>query len=129
MAVLLLGGVGFSLACSSGDPARGAAERFIDAYYVEIDLPRARDAAIGLARAKVEEQLRLVTGQVALEAASRPTVYYRFVEQQQEPQHDRRGLLYELTLTLGTDQATRRALVTLRREGDAWRVANFQEID
>ena len=119
-----------ALACTSSDPARGAAERFIDAYYVEIDLPRARDEAVGLAQAKVDGQMKLLEGQASPEGGSRPSVHYRFLEQQTEPDRDRRGFVYELTITAdGGDQVKRRALVTVREDAGAWHAANFQELD
>jgi hypothetical protein len=103
----------------------------MDAYYVEIDLPRARDEAVGLARAKVEEQMKLLSGQAVAEAASRPSIHYRFLEQQAaDRERDRRGYLFELTISLdGGNQIQQRALVTVRQEGGGWHAANFQEID
>ena len=120
-----------ALACSKPDPARVAAERFVDAYYVEIDLPRAREEAVGLARAKVDGQIELLAGQGIADAASRPSVHYRFLERQGGgDERDRRGYVYELTITLdGGEQIQRRALVTVREEANAWRAANFQELD
>lgn len=115
--------------CTSDDPARAAAERFVDRYYVEIDLPRARDEAGGLARAKVEREMRLLEGITPPEESARPRVHYRFVEQQ-EPGRDRRGFVYELTISFqGSDQVQRRALVTVGQEEGAWRAVNFQEMD
>lgn len=118
-------------ACRASDPARAAAEQFIDAYYVEIDLPRARDRAVGLARSKVEEQIRLVAGQQAPDASARPTVHYRFVDAQGAGEGgDRRGFVYELAVRIdGGEEITRRVLVTVRDDGGAWHAANFQEMD
>lgn len=115
--------------CSSDDPARAAAERFVDRYYVEIDLARAHDEALGLARAKVEREMKLLEGVQPAEESSRPRVHYRFVEQQ-EPGRDRRGFIYELTISFdGGDQIQRRALVTVGEESGAWHAVNFQEMD
>jgi hypothetical protein len=117
-------------ACSTGDPARTAAERFVDAYYVEIDLPRARDAAVGLARAKVDDEMQLLSGQEGVDAASRPSVHYRFLEgQPAAAERDHRGFLFELTISMGPDSSTRKTLVTVRQDGGQWRAANFQEMD
>ena len=51
------------------DPStpRGTAERFLDAHFVHIDLPAALEFTAGLARHKVEDEIRLVAGQ-AIEA-------------------------------------------------------------
>ncbi|HEY8515224.1 MAG TPA: hypothetical protein VIS07_06910 [Candidatus Binatia bacterium] len=116
--------------CTSDDPARAAAERFIDHYYVEINLRAAHDDAVGLAREKVERSMKLLEGMEPAEDAARPRVHYRFLEQQ-DSNRDRRGFLYELTITFdGGDQTQRRALVTVREEeGGVWRAANFQEFE
>jgi len=116
--------------CTSDDPARAAAERFVDQYYVEIDLPGAREEAVGLARAKVEHELALIEGQPPPEDALRPRIHYRFLEQQDPGSRDRRGFLYELTISFdGGQQLQRRALVTVREDEGAWRAVNFQELD
>jgi len=115
--------------CTSDDPARAAAERFVDAYYVEIDLPEAREEAAGLARAKVERNMKLIEGMAPPEDIARPRVHYRFLEQQ-DSSRGRRGFLYELTISFdGGDQVQRRTVVTVGEEGGAWHAVNFQEID
>jgi hypothetical protein len=115
--------------CTSDDPARAAAERFVDQYYVEIDLVGAHEEASGLARAKVEREMKLLEGVQPAEESSRPRVHYRFVEQQ-EPGRDRRGFVYELTISFdGGDQIQRRTLVTVGEADGAWHAVNFQEMD
>jgi len=115
--------------CTSDDPARAAAERFVDRYYVEIDLTGARDEAAGLARAKVEREMKLLEGITPPEDSARPRIHYRFLEQQ-EPGRDRRGFVYELTISFERgDHVQRRALVTVGQEDGAWRAVNFQELD
>jgi hypothetical protein len=115
--------------CSSEDPARAAAERFVDHYYVEIDLPKAREQAVGLAREKVERSMKLLEGVAPPEEGVRPRVHYRFLEQQ-DSARDRRGFLYELTITFdGGEQSQRRALVTVREDEGVWHAANFQEFE
>lgn len=117
-------------ACTSNDPARAAADRFVDRYYVEIDLPRARDEAVGLARDKVEREMKLLEGVAPAEESVRPSIHYRFLEKQDAEGRDRRGYLYELTITFhGGDKVQRRALVTVRQDEGVWHAANFQEID
>ena len=117
-------------ACAHGDPARAAAERFLDRHYVEIDLPKARDETVGLARAKIDEEMRLTDGQEAPEVESKPSVHYRLIERQQNPGSDRNGYLYEATISFdGGIQLKRRVFVTVRLEDGAWHVANFQETD
>ena len=115
------------LGCRDRDPARAAAERFLDLHYVEIDLPRAREEATGLARAKVEEEIRLTSGQEPPEA--KPSVHYRFIEAQEDQGDERRGFVYEATISFDGSQFTRRVLLTVRHEEGVWRVTNFQESD
>jgi hypothetical protein len=117
-------------ACRQSDPARVAAERFLDLHYVEINLPGARDQASGLARAKIDEEIRLTDGQEPPESWSKPSVHYRFVEQQPDGQAGRQGFVYEATITLeGGTQFKRRVLLTVREQDGVWRVSNFQESD
>jgi len=123
---LVLGLIGAS-ACSEANPARDGADRFVDSYYVEIDLPRAKENAVGLARAKVERQIELLKGVERPESESKPTVYYRLLE---ERHGERPGFVYELTISLGGGETVkRRALVIVREEAGAWRAANFEELD
>lgn len=127
--VLVAALIASAAACTSDDPARAAAERFVDQYYVEIDLPGAREESTGLARAKVEKEIALLQGQAPAEDAVRPRIHYRFLEQQ-EPGRDRRGFVYELTISFdGGEQFQRRALVTVREDEGVWRAVNFQELD
>ena len=115
--------------CTSDDPARAAAERFVDQYYVEIDLPGALAESVGLAHAKVQRELELIKDQPPPEDALRPRIHYRFLEQQIS-ERDRRGFLYELTISFdGGEQLQRRALVTVREDEGTWRAVNFQELD
>jgi hypothetical protein len=115
--------------CTSDDPARAAAERFVDQYYVEIDLPGALAESVGLAHAKVQRELELIKDQPPPEDALRPRIHYRFLEQQSS-ERDRRGFLYELTISFdGGTQLQRRALVTVREEEGGWQAVNFQELD
>jgi len=117
-------------ACSRGDAARTGAEHFIDAYYVEANLPKARDEAVGLARSKIEDQVKLVSGQAPADPGQRPTISYRLLQSQDEAERDRRGFVFELSIHLdGGEKLARRTLVTMKEEGGAWRVANFQELD
>src|SRR5437867_3359855 len=63
------------------DPStpRGTAERFLDAHFVHIDLPAALEFTAGLARHKVEDEIRLVAGQAIDETTRKPSVHYRLL--------------------------------------------------
>ena len=128
--VLLLTPCLVGTACSPSDPARAAAQAFIDRYYVEIDLPAAYPHAVGFARAKLEREQKLLEGIGAPESAGKPLVSYVFLQENPGSTPGHRGFLYELTIRFGEGPAVvRKSLVTVREESGSWRVANFQEID
>lgn len=112
------------------DPAspRGAAERFLDAHYVAIDLAGALPLTTGLARAKVERERALV-GDVAIDEATRkPQVWYRLLEERPLG-GDATQFLYLGTLRAeGVEPFDRRWLVTVRREDAGWIVSNYEEL-
>jgi len=107
--------------------ARGAAERFLDAHYVAINLPEALTLTSGVAHHKVEEEIGLTRGQRIDETTRKPTVHYRLLEEHPD------GELAVNFVYLGTiavedaDRFQRRWLVTVRREDAGWLVTNYQE--
>ena len=119
----------WAITCTSSDPARAGADRFVDSYYVEIDLPTARERAVGLARAKVDRQIQLLKGVEAPEENAKPRVNYRMLEEVHSTTSERRGFVYELTVTLpGGEQVQARTLVTVGQEDGGWRAVNFEDI-
>lgn len=119
------------LGCEPSDPARVGAENFIDRYYVEINLPAAREHAVGYATAKLDREMELLEGIGAPESSGKPHVNYRFLSERDGSDADHRGFLYELTIIFGGGgEVVRRALVSVEEdEAGVWRVANFQELD
>jgi hypothetical protein len=113
------------------DPStpRGAAEAFLDAHYVRIDLPAARELAAGVARHKVEGEIELVRGQAIDETTRKPTIHYRLLEE--HPQGDDAfSYLYRANISIeDAEGLERRWLVTVRRQDGAWRVTNYQELE
>jgi hypothetical protein len=126
LAALLLAA---SLGCRP-DPStpRGTAEAFLDAHYVRIDLPAARELASGLARHKVEGELELVSGQTIDETTRKPTVHYKLLEEHPDGELAV-NYVYRGSISVeDADRFERRWVVTVRREDGAWRVTNFQEL-
>jgi hypothetical protein len=113
---------------SGGDPARGVAERFLDDHYVRMDLTAALAHTTGLARHKVEEELRLVGDQEIDAATMQPSVTYELEEER--PDGDERAtFLYRGKVALsGGHSFSMRWLVSVRREESAWKVSNFKEM-
>ena len=127
VAVALAGGL--LPGCEPQDPAEAAAGRFVDRYYVELDLTAARPHATGLALAKLTREAELLAGIDAPAKAGKPTIHYKLVEESGTSGPDQRSFLYELTILFADAQVTRMALVTLQQDpGGAWRVANFEEL-
>ena len=108
--------------------AQGVVEEFVDQHYVHINLQKAKEYSAGLALEKINEELRLTSGQ-AIDASTRmPKVHYRLLEKKEG---DRRAsFLYEGTIRAEeAPEFTRRWLIAARKEGDQWRVSNFSEYD
>jgi hypothetical protein len=112
-----------------GDPStpRGTAELFLDAHFVHIDLPGALEYTAGVARQKVEDEIRLVGGQQIDETTRKPKVYYRLLEE--HPDGDQAvSYLYRGTIAVeDADRFERRWLLTVRFADGSWRVTNYQE--
>jgi hypothetical protein len=106
---------------------RGTAERFLDAHYVRIDLPAALEFTAGLARHKVEDEIRLVAGQAIDDATRKPSVHYRLLEE--HPDGERAvNYVYRGSIAVeDADRFERRWLVTVRFDDGGWRVTNYQE--
>lgn len=120
-AVLLLVAGG----CHSSDPRHALAERFIDALFIKIDQPSARVLATGLAVSKLDEETRLKAGQAIDEGTRQPSIHYTFV-QDGGAEDEASSLVYDLHVSPeGADTFTRRLILTLRRDGGDWKVANY----
>ncbi len=127
LVVSVLAAIG--VACRA-DPstARGTAERFLDAHYVEIDLPSALPYTSGLARHKVEEEMALVKGVEIDDTTRKPIVRYTFLEEHPDDDGGTKFLYRGKILVEGADGFERRWLVTVRREESGFRVTNYQEL-
>ena len=75
------------------DPStpRGAAEHFLDAHYVRIDLHAALPYTKDLARHKVEQEIGLTQGQTIDETTRKPSVHYTFLEEHPVNAEDRKS--------------------------------------
>ena len=122
--VTLAGGCGRDL-----KTAQGVADEFVDQHYVNINLQRAREYAVGLARDKIDDEIRLTRGQAIDASTRKPKVHYQLLETKQESE-GRVSFFYKGTIEVeDAPEFTRRWLVVARKEGDGWRVSNFTEYD
>jgi len=109
--------------------ARGTAERFLDAHYVRIDLPASLEFTSGLARHKVESEIDLVQGVTIDETTRKPSVHYSMLEERPDGT-DAVSFVYRGHIRVeDAESFERRWLLTVRRDGDAWRVTNYQELE
>jgi hypothetical protein len=113
------------------DPStpRGTAELFLDAHYVRIDLPAALELTSGVARRKIEDEMRLVAGQVIDEATRKPTVHYRLLEEHPDGEQAVHYVFRGRIAVEDADTFERRWMVTVRRDDSGWRVTNYQEFE
>lgn len=113
---------------TSTSTARGAAEAFLDAHYVAIDLDASRSMCSGLALDKVEREIEL-TSKVSIEGDThKPRINYRLDQARESP--DRVQFIYELTIRAsGLEPFAKLVMLTLRRSDDTWSVSNYSEGD
>jgi len=108
--------------------AQGTAEEFVDQHYVRIDIPKAKQYAVGLALEKLNEETRLTAGQTIDASTRKPQVNYKIVEKREGD--SRASFLYEGTIQSDDGTSfTRKWLIAARKEGNHWRVSNFTESD
>jgi hypothetical protein len=115
-------------ACRSDEgTARGVAERFLDAHYVHVDLPASRPYTSGLARHKIDEEIRLTAGQ-AVDAGTRvPRVHYRLLDERSRDA-DTVSFAYEASIHVEEAESFQRTIqLTVRRGAEGWKVSNYQE--
>jgi len=108
--------------------AQGVADEFVDQHYVVIDLPKAKTLAVSVALSKLNEEIRLTSGQPIDASTRKPRVHYTLLEKKEGDQ--RATFLYQGTIESDDNTSfTRQWLITARREGTQWRVSNFTETD
>ena len=108
--------------------AQGVAEEFVDQHYVHFDLQKAKTYAVSVALAKINEEIRLTTGQQIDASTQKPRVNYTLLEKKESEK--RSTYLYEGRIQSDDGTSfTRKWLITARVEGNQWRVSNFTESD
>ncbi|TAJ94817.1 hypothetical protein EPO44_13760 [bacterium] len=108
--------------------AQGVVEEFVDQHYVNINLQKAKEYSVGLALEKINEEIRLTSGQAIDASTRKPRIHYRLLEKKEGER--RASFLYEGTIRAEDAPAfTRRWLIVARKEGDQWQVSNFTEYE
>jgi hypothetical protein len=124
--LIVVGAVG----CKSSDPAQQAAEAFLDAHYVFMDLEKSSALAGGLAVAKIQAEIDLIGQMAADEAFERPRINYAISEHRQGG-GDAEIFGYKLHIQpAGGGGFSKQVLLTVRN-GDTgqWQVTNFSDRD
>jgi transposase len=118
------------LGCSRSDSAQGVADRFVQAYYVQIDQAQALEFTTGLARERLQQELQLVASLrrgSSLEQA-RPKVSYSLARTQSAGQQVL--VVYDLTITPPqVKPILKKILIITEQFGEQWKVINFAETD
>ena len=126
---LLLGIFLLAIGCGHDlNSAQGVAEEFVDQHYVQIDLAKAKKYAVSVALAKVDEEIRLTSGQPIDASTQKPRVNYQLLEKNENEK--RATYLYEGRIQSEDGTSfTKKWLITARLDGTQWRVSNFTESD
>lgn len=116
--------------CTRPNTPEGVAERFVEAYYVQIDQTRALEFTAALARDKLQRELQLVAqarrgGSVE---QARPKIEY--TRTQSRPDGRQVFFIYALTIkpTHVAPMLTQ-VMISTEQIGEHWRVINFTELD
>lgn len=115
-----------ALACSKPTSVAKVADLFVDYYFVEIDQEKALPLTTATARLKLEEELRqvkAVRGGGYAPSQAKATVYYERSYLQEQTTSAR--AIYDITVKQDREEDYRHVLVSLTREGGAWRVSSF----
>ena len=118
------------LGCSRDDTAKGVADRFVQAYYVQVDQARALDFTAALAEERLQREIQMVTpirrsGDVE---QARPNVEYSLVRSQ--PDGRQVLFVYDLTITPPhIPPMLKKVLIITDQRAGQWKVINFTETD
>jgi hypothetical protein len=114
--------------CHPANSARGVADRFIDQYYVAIDLKAAEPFCTGLALDKLHKEMQLIGNQKIDEATRKPTVHYKLTAERDAPDHIQ--FLFRATIDVPEGGSfNRNWMITARKAGDTWKVSNFYDYE
>jgi len=118
-------------ACSKQPEPERVANKFMNAYYVQIDLKEAQQLSGGLAKEKISQQVALLdgtsTGTAPGAGANAPSVTYKLISQQ-SPSPDEAIYIFEVDPHV-QDIGHRKVFVKLRQETGKWTVSQFTEED
>jgi hypothetical protein len=114
--------------CHPANSARGVVDRFIDEYYVAINLKGAVPLCTGLALDKIHHEMELTAGQKIDAGTRKPTVHYKLKAQRDGQDHTE--FLFRATIDVPEGGSFERNwMITARKDAQTWKVSNFGEYE
>lgn len=116
-------------ACSSkGSDPDAVANGFVDAYYIEFDLTRAKSFAVGGATRRIEEEEELVEqARKQVQVESRKARVYYDAPTKRQVEAGMVHYTYELDIRQADARVRRKAIVMVAKRNGAWKVVRFRE--
>lgn len=115
-------------ACTKFNSPRGVVDRFITAHYMAIDLKAAEPLCTGLALDKLHQEMKLTQGQAIDETTRKPVIHYKLKAERDAPDH----IQYVFRATIDVPEGgsfKKNWMISARKEGDTWKVSDFNEYD
>ncbi|HEY9157044.1 hypothetical protein [Candidatus Binatus sp.] len=114
--------------CHPANSARGVADRFVDQYYVAINLKAAEPFCTGLALDKLHREIQMIGSQKIDANTHKPTVHYKLTAQRDGADHVE--FLFRATIEVPDGGSfNRNLLITARKTADTWKVSNFDDYE
>ncbi len=112
--------------CHPANSARGVADRFVDQYYVAIDLKAAEPFCTGLALDKLHREIQMIGDQKIDANTHKPTVHYKLTAERDAIDHVE--FLFRATINVPDGGSfNRNLLIIARKTADTWKVSNFDD--
>ncbi|MHB8381866.1 MAG: hypothetical protein ACYDC3_05945 [Candidatus Binataceae bacterium] len=115
-------------ACTRFNSPRGVVDRFITAHYMAIDLRAAEPLCTGLALDKLHQEMKLTQGQPIDDTTRKPVIHYKLKAERDAPEH----IQYVFRATIDVPEGgsfEKNWMISARKEGDTWKVSDFNEYD
>lgn len=116
------------VACSRSDSPESVAQDFVERYYVQPNLEKAKALAHGLARHKIEKEQQLLQP-MSQEVISGDRAVSYSLHATRGMGEDRIFFVYDLAISVDRQTMKKRAFISTTRVKEGWRVTNFQEED
>jgi hypothetical protein len=116
------------VACGAAEGPESIAQSFVERYYVDPDLPKAKALAYGLARRKIEEEERLLQAVTRPAGAADREVSYSLYATRKIGD-DKIFFVYDITISVDRQVMKKRATIAAGRIKGGWRVTNFEDAD